>query len=76
MKTLRDVRDYFLAEQNTLVDPDGFDMAYYQGVFHVLDACGDGGISEQYISGIKRALENLTDEMIEECPPLGWNKDE
>ena len=31
-------------------DRDGFDQAYYDGIMHVLEACGDGAISYQYLS--------------------------
>ena len=44
---------------------DGFDQAYYDGILHVLDACGDGGISFQYIAGITFALTNLDEKEIE-----------
>lgn len=49
------------------IDPpsDGFDMAYYQGVdviinqFKPFDGEGDGGITENYLTGIKDALEKV-----------------
>ena len=38
---------------------DGFDMAYYNGAKMVIDACGDGGISEQIIKGMKYAISMI-----------------
>ena len=40
-------------------DFDGHDFAYCQGMEEVRNSCGDGGISEQYISGILNALRLL-----------------
>lgn len=46
-------------------DFDGFDLAFYQGIEHILENTGDGGISQQYINGIKSALNVLSSEEIE-----------
>lgn len=48
-------------EKAKLVDPDGFDLAFYEGIEHILEHCGDGGLTEQYIHGIEFALEQLSD---------------
>lgn len=47
---------------------DGCDYAYYQGCMDILSACGDGGVSENYIRGVKYILSILTDEAIEGNP--------
>ena len=36
--------------------PDGADLAYYQAFDHVIEQCGDGGISDRYLSGLRDAL--------------------
>lgn len=38
---------------------DGFDMAYYDGAKVVIEACGDGGISQQFINGMKYAISMI-----------------
>lgn len=42
-----------------LEERDGFDQAFYDGILHVLDSCGDGGLSYQYLSGLSFALSTL-----------------
>lgn len=49
-------------------DKDGFDLAFYQGIQHILKNIGDGGISLQYLNGIKYALKNLSSNEIEGYP--------
>lgn len=63
--TKEELQKFVENEIEKLVDPDGFDMAFYEGIQHVLDHCGDGGISQQYIEGIKVALDSLDEGEIE-----------
>lgn len=51
-------------KQEELVDPDGFDLAFFQGAEHILKSIGDGGLSEQYIAGILYVLGTLDEEEI------------
>ena len=54
---------YYLEDNKSkLRDPDGFDLAFYQGAEHILKQCGDGGLSEQYFAGIEFVLNTLTPE--------------
>lgn len=41
---------------------DGFDQAFYDGILHVIHSCGDGGLSHQYINGLRFALSHLKEE--------------
>lgn len=43
---------------------DSFDASFFNGAKHVIENCGDGGLSEQYIAGIQWALEQLKPEEI------------
>ena len=36
--------------------PDDADLAYYQAFDHVIKECGDGAISDRYLSGLRDAL--------------------
>lgn len=62
-KTVSELRAE-LQKQLSLSEIDGCDDAGYQAAFHLLDACGDGGISESYFLGIKYVLDNLKEEEV------------
>lgn len=38
-------------------DVDGCDYAYFEGLLAMIKACGDGVISENYLQGVRDALE-------------------
>jgi hypothetical protein len=63
--TVGDLKKLLKSDLKKLIDPDGFDLAFYDGIQHVIDSSGDGGLSVQYTEGLRFALSKLSTAAIE-----------
>lgn len=65
MNKVQDLQNEISKAIASMADPDGFDMAYYQGIQHILKSFNleegviDDGVEEQYLDGIKYAISKL-----------------